>query len=692
MRLKITLLLSYVCLSFLSDAQINSSNIEIIRDKYGVPHVYALTDSEASYGLAWAHSEDNFETIQKTFLPAVNKLGLHLGKDGATMDFLVQWLKCREVAEKHYKDLSDEVLEVIQGYVEGINAFAKKHPEQVLVKGSFPMNVLDYLTGYNLVIHFFSDTGETLRALMKDKIKPLADTTGKEAAKKNIGSNAIVFSKKITEDKKTYFTSNTHQPLEGPFSWYEAHLNSEEGWNMLGALFPGSPFPMIGTNEHLGWTHTFNYPDLVDIYQLEMRSKNKLQYRVDSTWLALEKRSIKLHVKWMGLHIPIRKKAYWSIFGPVVKNKSGYFAFKSNALENISSIDQWYRMNKASNFDEFYSALELCGLPRFNVVYADQEDNLFYLSTGKIPRREQSYDWLDVLPGNTKNTLTTSYYDIEELPQLLNPKHGYLFNTNNSPYNCAHAEDNLDENDFAKNFGFRERENNRSLRFMELMAEDTIFSYKDFKKIKYDIQYPKKIWSPVEVTGVFKLKSENYPEFSALIDIIQDWDKRSDTMNLGAAQWSIYYKNLVKIAKQQKEKGLSTVSQDLVLQSLDKTQKHLLKYFGKVDILLKDYQLHVRGNKEMAVSGMTDMIVALNTEEYKNGKVKGTHGDSYIMFAKYDGNKVEIETVLPYGQSSHPNSSHFTDQMRMYVQQRRKTMSLDRDEVLKSAVSRYHPN
>ena len=156
---------------------------------------------------------------------------------------------------------------------------------------------------------------------------------------------------------------NTHQPLEGPFSWYEAHVNSEEGWNMLGGLFPGLPLPVIGTNEYLGWTHTYNFPDMNDIFQLIINPKNKNQYRLDGEWKNFEVKDIKLKVKiFLGIKIKIKRKVIWSDFGPVIKKK-GYFAFFSQSLNNISAIEQWLKMNKAKSFTEFERRLNYLVYP-----------------------------------------------------------------------------------------------------------------------------------------------------------------------------------------------------------------------------------------------------------------------------------------------------------------------------------------
>ena len=152
------------------------SNIEIVRDKWGIPHIYGKTDKEAAYGLAWAHAEDDFKTIQKTFLPAKGMLGSLEGIRGAVLDYAVELLKSREVAYRELKNLPPEGLNVIYGYLDGLNAYASKYPEQVLVKGSFPLSIYDYLTGLNLMLHLFSDTGDVLGQLLSNSINPIDET------------------------------------------------------------------------------------------------------------------------------------------------------------------------------------------------------------------------------------------------------------------------------------------------------------------------------------------------------------------------------------------------------------------------------------------------------------------------------------------------------------------------------------
>ena len=164
---------------------------------------------------------------------------------------------------------------------------------------------------------------------------------------------------------------------------------------------------------------------------------------MDDRWLELEERTIPLKVKLLGLPIKVKKKAYYSVYGPVVKNETGVFAFKMGVFDEIRAIEQWYEMNKATNLQEFKTAMSTIRIPSFNTVYADRYGEIFYVSNGLLPKRNPDYDWTSTLPGNTAKTITREYHPFEDLPQLSNPASGYLFNTNNSPFNATLASDNL---------------------------------------------------------------------------------------------------------------------------------------------------------------------------------------------------------------------------------------------------------
>ena len=672
---------------FYFNAQLNPDSIEVVRGKYGTPHIFAKTDKEVAYGLAWTHAEDNFKTIQETFLPSKYMMGRYQGKEGVQLDYISQLLKCEELVDREIDNLSPEVLEVVEGYVQGLNAFAKKFPDQVLVKKSFPMTKKEYLVGFNFIIHFFSDISKLLKDFYLNNIPLIQDTS-----LNNIGSNGFAFSKSKTKDQKTYININTHQPLEGPFSWYEAHLCSEEGWNMVGGLFPGSPFPFIGTNPSLAWTHTYNFPDLIDIYQMEIHPNKKKYYKYDQEWKKFEISRAKLKFKLKnGLVIPLRKKILWSEYGPVIKNDSGVFSFHLSSLENISAIDQWYQMNKAKNFEDFKRALKIMGIPRFNIIYADKEDNIFYMSNALIPLRDTNYNWKLTLPGNTSKTKTNGYYFFKDLPQLENPISGYIFNTNNSPFNCTENEYNLKEENYPKSLGYRENFNNRSLRFEKLIDGYEKINYEDFLTIKYDQEYANPIFCPFKINKIFEVSFNDSAQVVDILSIIQSWNRKANVDNIGAAQFSMFYKNLRKKLKKIKFDFDSEIPDSLLFESLKKTKSQILSNFDNLNISLGEYQKHVRAGIEIPIGGLVDMIAESSSSKYKDGMVKIVKGDSYIMLVKFGDELPEIETVLPYGISNHPKSPHFTDQMNLYATQKRKKMTLDKSEIYKNASNIYHP-
>ncbi len=141
-----------------------------------------------------------------------------------------------------------------------------------------------------------------------------------------------------------------------------------------------------------------------------------------------------MNIKVLGIPIKISKKYYRSIFGPTLKNKSGYYSIRTPALFEIRGLEQWWRMNKATSFKEFYDILKMQALPGYNIGYADKNDTIFYISNGLIPKRAEGYNWKEVVPGNTRKTLWTETYEIEKLPQVIQPESGYFYNTNHTPF------------------------------------------------------------------------------------------------------------------------------------------------------------------------------------------------------------------------------------------------------------------
>jgi acyl-homoserine-lactone acylase len=683
---KLACLLVVLSISWSGTTQIIPTEVEIVRDAYGVPHIFAKTDAQVAYGLAWAHAEDDFKTIQIAYLAGNNLLSNYLGNAGLGADFVAQFIGSDALFEERYEsEISPEYKKIIRAYAQGLNRYAETHPEEVLVNELFPITEKEMMRYAQLQLFISSKGDQWVSKIVNNQ---LDFTFPKEKAPK--GSNTFAFNSAKTKDKNTYLAINTHQPLDGPVSWYEAHLCSEEGTNILGALFAGSPNILIGANEYLAWAHTVNQPDKTDVFALEMHPKNKLSYRVDDTYLTLEKRKAQLQISLLGIPIKIQKKYYQSIYGPTLKNKSGFYAVRTPALFEIRALEQWWRMNKAKNFSEFYKILKMKALPGYNIGYADRNDTIFYISNGLLPKRAKGYDWENVVPGNTRKTLWTTTYDIEELPQVLQPSSGYVYNANHTPFRSSGQKDNPIQENFDEAMGFETYDNNRSTRLKELIDQYDRLDYKDFKTIKYDHQYPNPYtFSWMNINYLDRLDSSLYPDIAVLIERLQTWDRKAAATSLGAGTFAVFYNELRPFYRKVPEP--KTIPATFIVQALRNTLKYLLKHFNTTEVTLGEYQKLVRGTKELPIFGLPDVITAMAARPHKEGKVKVVSGESYIELVRFTPEGPEIESVISYGSSDHPDSPHYSDQMELYAQFKTKKMTLDKETVYKEAQRIYNP-
>ena len=678
-------LLSLLLVSTLSYSQINPKNIDIVRDEYGIPHIYAQTDAEVAYGLAWANAEDDFTTIQEAYLAGNAMLSNYIGLKGAAADFITQFIGSKNLIEEKIGTISEDYMAVVEGYSQGLNAYASNNPDKVLYKKLFPITPKKMLM-YSQLQLFISNEG----AYWAGRI--LNNDTQDDFLDQNLtGSNVIAMNSSKTVSGETFLAINTHQPLEGPTSWYEVHLNSQEGTNIIGTMYPGTPNVVIGVNEYLGWSHTVNYPDKTDVFKLRM--KNKRKYIVDEEEYELEKLKAKITIKVLGIPIKINRKYYKSIYGPTLKNKSGYYSIRTPTLFNVKALEQWWRMGKSKNFSEFYNNLKMKELPGFNIGYADKYDTIFYMSNGIIPKRAQGYNWKGIVPGDTKKTLWTEYHNIEDLPQVIQPESGFIYNANHSPFKSTSADENPNEENYNENMGYETYDNNRSTRLIELIESYDRVSYDDFKDIKYDNSFPSKFnynFMDISIIETLKLQAEN--DLFELLDIIQKWDRKTDIDSQGAGLYGVLYYQLVRNYRDEIQKNNKIVSKEILLSALADTKAYIINNFGSTKITLGDFQKLVRGDKELPIWGLPDVITAMSSRPYKDGKYKVTQGESYIGLVRFNENGPILESIISFGNSDNPESDHYTDQMEKYSKFQTKKMTFDKNIIYSEAKEIYNPN
>lgn len=667
-----------------------SSEVEIVRDKWGVPHIFGKTDAATTYGLAWATCEDDFATVQKMLLAVKGRLAEVDGKAGAMLDFLSFISGAEEVVDTTYEhSFTPKFKQLIEAYTQGLNEYAVAHPQEVLRGRLFPVNpktvIAQYVMTNMLLTGVYLDVQKVFNGFIKNYETNLPS-----------GSNAFAFNSSKTADGKTYLAVNSHQPLEGLFSWYEVHLVSEEGMNILGGTFPGGMSVFHGTNENLGWACTLNNPNLCDVYKLQINPSNHMQYWFDDHWETLQVRKKTVNVKLGALRIPITKTFYWSKYGTTLKNKHGYYSLRFPANMDIRGCEQLYQMNKAKNFSEWRGVMQQGAFPGVNFIYADKTDTIFYVSNGQFPVRNNAYDWSKVLPGNTSATLwQPKFLAFDSLPQVLNPPSGYLLNTNNSPFECTGTGDNpIHENFLPQHEMGIEGRNNRSIMAHQLIAGYKKITYSDFKRIKYDEQYNDSMYNHglSNAHVLFDLDPRKYPHIADAIELVRKWNCVSDVNNTHTALITFtMYPLMDKIVARGTPYESNTFTEKEYANALHKAKLHMLKHFGTLTLPLGDVQKHVRGNKELPIGGMPEVLAATITQPYKKGMRRTYVGESYIQLVRYSKQGVEVETVHAYGASAKPNSPHYNDQMEMFVNKQLKPMTLDRKIIYQNSERVYHP-
>jgi len=329
---------------------------EIIRDNWGVPHIFGKRDADTSFGLAYAHAEDDFETIQEVVAATRGVMARYRGAEAAPTDYVVSFLNVWPTMEQYYAaGVPGDVKAIADAYAAGINLYAAEHPAATWA-GLAPFRGEDVVAGFIFKTPFFYGLDKVLQGLFEGDINretartssqaiSLAPTDERRAftlgprTEAELGSNAIAVSAQRGGDDITRLLINSHQPLSGPVAWYEAHLSSQEGLNITGGLFPGTPLILHGFNDNLGWANTVNHIDLSDVYVLTRNPDNPMQYKLDGEWVDFEVEEITLPVKLFGpFAYPARQQLLRSKHGPVIEREGATYGSRNQPTIPIKTI------------------------------------------------------------------------------------------------------------------------------------------------------------------------------------------------------------------------------------------------------------------------------------------------------------------------------------------------------------------
>jgi acyl-homoserine-lactone acylase len=648
-------------------AKAGQYQVRIERDTFGVPHIIGPRDADVAFGMGFAHSEDDFATIQQVALAMRGQLAATEGPKAAVTDYLVRLFRVWETVNAKYEtDLPQDLRQVLEAYADGVNYYAALHPDQVM-RGLLPFTGKDVVAGFVFKLPFFYGLDHELMKLTRPEGGVISNS-GQNAflwtdTPLPVGSNAVAVAPSRSADGATRLLVNSHQPYTGPVSWYEAVLDSEEGWHVAGGFFPGSPFMLHGHNQHLGWANTVNEPDLVDIYKLVINPANPNQYRLDGQWRDFQKSTARIRVKiWGPLVWTAHREVLYAEQGPVMKTARGVFAIRYAGMGDVRPPLQYFRLNKAGNLEEWRAAMRLQAIPSLNFVYADEKGNIGYVYNGAFPVRKEGPDWQGALPGDRSDLIWRSYVPFDREPQLWNPPSGLVFNSNNTPFHATAPSGDLKPEDFSPTLGIQTDMTNRAWRAIESYGADLRITAEAFHAYKYDLEYSMRSNEAQVLSEVLAIDPGTDADLRQAHDILQHWDRRTNVASRGAALAILTIEPLIR-------ERLEGKPPRRPIDALREAMVTLKAHFGRIDPEWGQVNRLRRGRLSLAIDGGPDIFRGVYGERQPDGTLTAMAGDTFIMFVTWDkAGKLTSESIHQFGSATlDPKSPHYADQAPLFV-------------------------
>ncbi len=675
-----------------------SYDARVIRDKWGVPHIYGARDADVAFGLAYAHAEDDWKTIEDVVLFTRGALAQVKGKDAAVTDYLVAALGANDAIARDYETkLSAEMRAMLEAYAAGLNLFCAEKKSRC-APGAAPVSPQEIVAGFAARTPFFYGLDKKLQALFEGDQSRAASLEWTRTAflrihkDAELGSNAMAVAPRRSSDGATRLMINSHQPFTGPVAWYEARLKSEEGLDIIGGLFPGSPLILLGATPDLGWAFTVNQPDLVDVYTLETDDPvNPARYRFDGGWKAFVRSEAKFRVKlWGPFSLPVKRAVYRTVHGPAFKTPSGWRAVAFAGDGEIRAVEQWRRMNKARDFAEWRAAMTMQAIPSFNVVFADREGRIAYFYNMAAPGRSPVHDWSAPAPGDRADLVWKGVLPFGAAPFVVDPPSGFVVNANNEPWRATSEQDSPKAEDYPAHLGVRAGSTNRGLREQELFAADDSITAEEFIHYKMDDAYSARsnLRRLIDETlsGADARAEEGLGEAMALL---ARWDGRANRENRAAALAISFGRNALGVLLN----GEGAPIPDRRA-ALKKAADDLMAGFGRLDPEWGEANRLIRGNINLPLDGGPDTLRAIySISDLSKGPGEAIAGDTHVVFVEWmpDGAR-RLRTIHQFGAATLDAASpHYADQAPLFASEAFKEPAMNLDALLKEATGDYRP-
>lgn len=666
-----------------------AKSITIYRDQYGVPHVYAPTDAACVFGYLYAQAEDNFWQIEDSYIRALGRASEIYGERVLAEDLMVHALELERLSKAEYARATAQEKSMLDAGAAGLNYYMTSNKVTPRLITRFEPWMMYAFNRYALYVMFLSKGA----GLAPDSLLKVAAATQ--------GSNMWAVAPAKSASKHAMLLINPHQPFFGPGQWYEGHVHSDQGWNMSGASFFGSGFPTIGHNDFLGWSHTVNDPDVVDIWKETFdKPGDPLAYKYGNTYRQAQAWDVTIKIKDQAARVFHMKKTH---HGSIVGERDGkQLAIKFARLEDGGQVSEWYEMGKAKSLVEFKKAMSRVAVPLFNTMYADKAGNIFYVYNGAIPRRSTKFDWSKPVDGSDPETEWAGYHPLDELPQVENPKSGFTQNCNSSPFTTT-VFDNPDPAKFPS-YMVHEGDNARARISRRILYNAEQLSYDDWNKAAFDttvIQAETEI--PKIVARWEQMQKDDPARAAALVrplTLLREWDHVSRVSSVPMNLFTQWYWKTHRTPLSPASKG----DRDPV-EALEEVAAELTKLYGTWEVSwgeMNRLQRNQSGGEEpfsdarpsVAVAGGPgDVGIVFNfyaRPEKDQKRRYGVAGHSFVSVVEF-GDKIKARSILVFGENSNPASKNYFDQSELYAKQQFKPAWFSLDEVRANAVKRYHP-
>ncbi|MGE5109003.1 MAG: penicillin acylase family protein [Sphingobacteriales bacterium] len=704
-----------------------ANNVTIIRDNWGIPHIYGKADADAVFGLMYAQCEDDFKRVEMNYIEKLGRMAEVKGESSLYDDLLIRMIIDSADAVKDYNNSPAWLKKLCNAFADGINFYLYKNPNSkpallTRFKPWYPflwtdgsigaINVADITV--NELKNFYS--GEPPVAFVKPQEEEILT-----------GSNGFAFSPKITESGNAILYINPHVTF---YFRPEVHMVSEEGLNAYGAVTWGQFFVYQGFNEYCGWMHTSSAVDAADTYIEKISRKgNGFAYEYDGkSKPVMEKKIVLNFIKGNAVETKTIN-ALFTNHGPIMAKRNarpddpvGRGQVLSVRADNriMNGLIQCWQRTKATSFEEFKKTLDLKGNISNNTVYADAEGNIAYWHGNRIPARDTKYDWSKAVDGSISATEWKGYHNISETVHSINPPNGWLQNCNSTPYTVAGNNSPKKENYPA--YMAPDGENFRGINAVRVLGEGSKYDIDKVIKAGWDTRLSAfEVLVPALVKAFEKNINYNDSLYALLIgpvSVLKNWDYRCNEKSIAttlAVEWgqrilpAIFRTKIIDDEEaDQVDKAkyfAANAKADELLQPLLITINDLQNRFGRWQMPWGEINRFQRISSDVDnkfddskpsipdgfVSSTWGMLPSYTSRTYPGTKKRyGVNGNSFICAVEF-GKKIKAKSLLAGGESGNENSPHFFDQGLMYSKGQFKDVLFYKEDVMKHIERTYHP-